>query len=73
MDSPDLAAAVFYPFRQLQSAMRGRRFCDATDIVKNATEDLKRLSLKGCQECFHLLHRHWLKCIFALGDYFEEK
>jgi len=27
-------------------ALKGRRFCDATDILKNATEELKRLSQK---------------------------
>jgi len=27
-------------------ALKGRRFCDATDIIKNATEELKRLSQK---------------------------
>jgi hypothetical protein len=27
--------------------MKRRRFCDVTDIIKNATEELKRLSQKG--------------------------
>jgi histone-lysine N-methyltransferase SETMAR len=34
--SPKLAAADFYLFPRLISALKGRRFCDATDI-KNAT------------------------------------
>jgi hypothetical protein len=38
--SPDLAAAEFYLFPQLKSALKGRRFYDATDIIKNATEKL---------------------------------
>jgi len=38
--SPDLAAADFY-------LLKGRRFCNATDIIKNATEELKRLSQNG--------------------------
>jgi transposase len=42
--SPDLAPADFYLFPQLISALKGVRFCDATDIIKNATEELKRLS-----------------------------
>jgi hypothetical protein len=42
--SRDLAAADFYLFRRLKSALKGRRFCDAIDIVKNATEELKSLS-----------------------------
>jgi hypothetical protein len=28
----------------MKSALKGRRFCDATDIIKDATEELKRLS-----------------------------
>jgi len=27
-------------------ALKGRRFCDATDIIKNATEELKKLPQK---------------------------
>jgi len=49
----------------------GRRFCDAGDIIKNATEKLIRLSQNGFQECFHHLHSRWHKCITAQGDYFE--
>jgi hypothetical protein len=41
--SSDLAPADFYLLSRLKSAMKGRRFCDATDIIKNAIEDLKRL------------------------------
>jgi histone-lysine N-methyltransferase SETMAR len=31
--SPDLAAPNSYLFRQLKSALKGRLFCNATDIV----------------------------------------
>ena len=41
--SPDLAPADFYLFPRLKSALKGRNFCDTTDIIKNATEELKRL------------------------------
>jgi transposase len=41
--SPHLAPVDFYLFLRLKSALKGRRFCDATDIIKNATEELKRL------------------------------
>jgi len=34
--SPGLATANFYLFPQLKSAMKGRHFCDANDIIKNA-------------------------------------
>jgi hypothetical protein len=39
--SPDLAPADFYLFPQLKSALKGRRFSDAADIIKNATESWK--------------------------------
>jgi hypothetical protein len=40
---PDLVPADFYLFPRLTSALKERRFCDATDIVRNATEELKSL------------------------------
>jgi hypothetical protein len=69
--SPDLASAAFYPFPRLKSAWKGRRFSDATDITKNATEELKRLSHKGAQECFQHLYSRWQNCVVAQGDCFE--
>jgi len=40
--TPDRVAADFYLFLRLKSALKGRSFCDVTDITKNATEELKR-------------------------------
>jgi hypothetical protein len=31
-----------------------KRFCDATDIIMNATKELKRLSHNGFQECLQM-------------------
>jgi hypothetical protein len=42
--SPDLAAADFYLFPRMKSTLKKRRFCDANDIIKNATKELKRLT-----------------------------
>ena len=39
---PTLAQADIYVFHRLKSALKGRRFCDATEIIKNATVELKR-------------------------------
>jgi hypothetical protein len=50
----DLAAADLNLFPQLKSAMKGRRLCDTTDIIKNAMEELKRLSQNSFQE----YHQH---------------
>jgi transposase len=45
--SPDLATAEVYLFPQMKSALKGRGFCDATDVIKNATKDMKMLSQNG--------------------------
>jgi len=42
--SPDLAAADFYLFPPLKKAFKTESFRDVNDIIKNATEELKRLS-----------------------------
>jgi hypothetical protein len=42
--SPDLAAADFYLFPGMKSALKGGRSSNATDIIQNTTEELKRLS-----------------------------
>jgi hypothetical protein len=55
----DLAAVDFYLFPGRKSAMKGRRFCDATDIIKNAMEELKRLPQNGFQKFFQHLNSSW--------------
>ena len=70
--SPELAAADFYLFLRLKSAMKGRRFYNVTDIIKNATGELKRLVQRGYQKCFQQLYSRWQKCIVVHGEYIEE-
>ena len=55
-------------FPRLKSALNPT---DATDIIKNATEELKRLSQNGLQGCFQHFYNCWQKLIVAKGDYFE--
>jgi len=62
--SLDLTAAKFDPFPPLKSELKIQLFCDGTDI-KNAREELKRLSQNGFQECFQHIYRRWLKCEVA--------
>ena len=57
--SPYVVPADFYLFPRLKSALKGRGFCDATDIIKNATEELKMLSQNGFQESSKRPHSHW--------------
>jgi hypothetical protein len=56
VDSPDLASSDVYLYPRLKSVQRGRRFYDATDVMKNATEEQKRFSQNGFQECFQHLY-----------------
>ena len=42
--SPSLLTAHFYMFCRKKLALKGRKFCDVTDITNNATEELKRFS-----------------------------
>jgi hypothetical protein len=69
--SPNLAPANFYLFPPLKSVLKGRRLCDATDIIEDATEKLRRLSQNGLQEYFQHLYSCWQKCIVAQEDFPE--
>jgi len=69
--SSDRAPADLYLFPRLKSALKGQRLCDTTDIIKNATEELKRLSQNNFQEYFQHRYSRWQKCVVAQGDYFE--
>ena len=68
---PDLTPAYFYLFPRTKSALKGRCFCDATDIFKNATLELKRLSQCSFQECFQHVCCRKQKRTVAQGEYFE--
>jgi len=57
--SPNLTPADLFLFPRLKSSLKGLRFCDATDIIKNATEELKRVSQNVFQEYFEHLYSHW--------------
>jgi hypothetical protein len=80
-----LAPGDFYLFPPLKSTLKGRGFRDATDIFKNATEELKRLSKMTSRNVSNNLHSleevysctrglFWRKC--SLNDctvlYFSE-
>jgi hypothetical protein len=70
--SPDLASADFYLFPQLKSALKGQNFCDATDVIKNATEELKRLLQISFQERFQHLCRCLPEVYSCREDYLKE-
>jgi hypothetical protein len=69
--TPELAPADFYLFPQLKPALKEWRFCEATEIIKNATKELKRFSQNDFQGCFQHIYIRWQKYIVAQGDYSE--
>jgi histone-lysine N-methyltransferase SETMAR len=71
--SPDIATGDSCLFPRLKSALKGRRFCYATVIIKNAMEEMKMLSQYGFQECFYHLYSRWQICgpTVVLGGYYE--
>jgi hypothetical protein len=58
-----LAPDEYYLFLRLKSPLKGRRFCDAADAVKNAKEGLKRLLQNRFQQCFKHLYSRWQNCV----------
>jgi len=73
LNTPDPAPANFYLFPLQKSALKGRPFCNAADIIKNATDELNRFRRNYFQECFQHLYRCRQKCIVSRGNYFEGK
>jgi hypothetical protein len=51
--------------------MKGQRFCDATNTIKNMKTELKMIPQNGFQECSQHLCSRWNKCIVAKEEYFE--
>jgi len=64
-NSPDLVPADFYLFTTLKLALKRRSFYGATEIIKNAMEELKRLSQNGLEKCFQHLYSRCKKRITA--------
>jgi hypothetical protein len=48
--SPHLSVADFYLLPRLKLTLKGRCFGVVTDVIKNATEELKRLAQYGFRE-----------------------
>jgi hypothetical protein len=55
----------------MKSQLKGRRFYDAPDMIKNVTVELKFISQNGYQEWFQHFCNRWQKCVVAQGYYFE--
>jgi hypothetical protein len=69
--SPNLTASDFHLFPWLKSAMKGRCFCEGTNIIKNVMDKLKKLPgmfpapLQLLAEEYSSTRRlFWRKCSF---------
>jgi hypothetical protein len=61
----------FLPVTSTDISPEGTIVCDITDTKKNATEELKRVSQNGFQECFQHIYSLWQRCTVAYGDCYE--
>ena len=52
-----LAPADFFPAPLIEIGTEGTAFCDATDVIKNVTEELKTLAQNVVQEWFQHFYR----------------
>jgi hypothetical protein len=68
--SPDLSPADFYLFPRLITTFKVRRLCDASDIIKNATDELKAFT-KWLPGMFQTPSQSFPECIVAQGGYFK--
>jgi len=68
--SPDLAPADFYLFPLLKSALKVLNCCDARDVIRDATEELKSLSGMASR-IFPQFYSCGQTCIVAQGCLFE--
>lgn len=69
--SPDLAPCDFFLFPRLKTTLKGQRFEDVNETIRNATEELKAITLEEIQRCFQKWQQRWDHCIEAKGHYFE--
>ena len=67
----DLALADSYLFPRMKIKLKGHRFTDLDDVIKNLTKQLKDLSKTAFRECFEQLYERWKKCVAARGKHFE--
>jgi hypothetical protein len=68
--SPDLSPADSYLLPRLITTFKVRRLCDAYDIIKNATDELKALT-KWLPGMFPTPSQSFPECIVAQGGYFK--
>jgi hypothetical protein len=64
--SRGLASADFYLFSRLKSTVKGQRYCDITDVIKNAVEELKRAFTNRIPVMFLTPLQSLPKCVWLL-------
>jgi len=51
--------------------MKGHRFDDIEEVQANATGQMRAITKRDFQRCFHQWQERWNKCIQAQGHYFK--
>jgi len=64
---PDLVPVDFYLFSRIKSISKGQNFSDATEIIKNVTEELRKLAQNGFRLYFRYPSSRCQKYICTLG------
>ena len=72
-DCPELVSADIYLFLQLKSALKGRCFCDAINIIKDATEEQKKAFTKWLPGMFSTLPQSLAEVYICKSELFERK
>jgi transposase len=64
---PDLVPVDFYLFSKMKSISKGQNFSDATEIIKNVTEELRKLAQNGFRLYFRYPSSRCQKYICTVG------
>jgi hypothetical protein len=70
--SPDLAPCNFWLFPKLKNGLKGQRFADLSDILRNVRMLLWGIPENDFQDCFRQWHHCLPDCIASQGEYFED-
>ncbi|UYV70799.1 hypothetical protein LAZ67_8000672 [Cordylochernes scorpioides] len=69
--NPDLTPCDFFLFGKLKKKLKGRKFQSIEEIKVESKKAMKAIPKTDYQRCFADWKKRWLKCIAAIGDYFE--
>lgn len=63
--SPDLSSCDLFLFSRLKTILKGQRFENVNENIRNTTEELKTITLEEIQRYFQKWQDHWNHCVEA--------